>query len=326
MRVHDRSRPLHSTTRVASRLLAAAVLAAGLGCASLQGPGKVTIEAVEPALPELGSARHLVLIEGTGRSSAQQIVIHQIERQARATGYFTVQDRTREGHTVAVVGRRADLDGGRRKMPPGQVGLRVAIRDWRSHREAQAVRREAEDGSHYTEVVPFRHGSVVLEVSLFDETGRAHVAEAEFEGHASGEVSKLSRSIVLDRAARDAVGKFLEAITPRRVTRSVPLDDEDPAQAPWLETARAGGVASAVGDATRYFQRNPGNASAAYNLAVLLDALGDHAEALALYDRALARAEKPFYREARDGCERRLTAQRALESGPVPASLAPHAR
>jgi len=326
MRRDAATRTVRSATKLASRLLVAGLLSAALGCASIQGPGEVTIEAVEPALPALGNTRHLVLLESTGRPSAKQIVAHQIDRQARATGYFTVQDRTLEGHTVAVVGQRADLDGGRRKMPKGQVGLRVAIRDWRSHREAQAVRREAEDGSHYTEVVPFRHASVVLEVSLFDETGRAHVAEAEFEGHASGEVSKLSRSIVLDRAARDAVGKFLDAITPRWVTRSVPLDDEDPAQAAWLESARNGAVASSVGDATRYFQRNPGNASAAYNLAVLLDAMGDHAEALAMYDRALARAEKPFYREARDGCERRLTAQRALESGPVPASLAPRSR
>jgi hypothetical protein len=311
-----------------SRWLVAGLLAAAFGCASIQGPGTVTIEAVEPALPELGNARHLVLLEATGRRSAKQIVSQQIAHQARATGYFTVQDRTREGHTVKVVGHRADLDGGRRKMPPGQVGVRVAIRDWKSHREAQAVRRDAEDGSHYTDVVPFRHGTVVLEVSLFDETGRAHVAEAEFEGHASGEVSKLSRSIVLERAAREAVGKLLEAITPHWVTRSVPLDDEDPAQAAWLESARNGAVASAVGDATRYFQRNPGNASAAYNLAVLLDAMGDHAEALPMYDRAVAGAgsEKPFYREAREGCARRLAAERALESGPVPASLAPHSR
>jgi len=319
-------RSVRREARPAVRCAVTVALALALGCTSLQGPATVTIEAVEPALPELGTTRQLVLLEGKGRNSARQIVLAQIVRQARATGYFRVQDRTREGHTVSVVGRRADLDGGRRKMPPGQVGVRVAIRDWRSHREAQAVRREAEDGSQYTEVVPFRHASVVLEVSLFDETGTAHVAEAEFEGHASGEVSKLSRSIVLDRAARDAVGKFLEAITPRWVTRTVPLDDQDPAQTPWLETARAGGVASAVGEATRYFQSHPGNASAAYNLAVLLDALGDHAEALALYERALASGGKPFYREARDGCARRLAAQRALESGPVPASLAPRSR
>jgi tetratricopeptide (TPR) repeat protein len=151
------------------------------------------------------------------------------------------------------------------------------------------------------------------------------VAQAEFDGHASGEVSKLSRSIVLERAARDAVGKFLESITPRWVTRSVPLDDEDPAQAPWLETARAGAIASAASEATRYLQQNPGNPSAAYNLAVLLDAMGDYEQALAMYDRSLA-AEKPFYREAREGCARRLAAQRALESGPVPASLAPRSR
>ena len=82
-----------------------AVLATTLGCATRSA---VTIEGVEPALMELGTTRHLVLLEGDGRRSAQQIVFRQLARQARATGYFTVQDRTREGHTVSVVGTRAD--------------------------------------------------------------------------------------------------------------------------------------------------------------------------------------------------------------------------
>jgi hypothetical protein len=313
--------------RIRATLLAlpAVALSTSLGCATLT-QSTVTIEGVEPALMELGETRHLVLLEGEGRRSAQQAVFTQIGRQARATGYFSVQDRTAEGHTVSVVGKRADLDGGRRTMPRGQVGLRVAILEWRSHREAQAVKRQSEDGGSYTEVVPFRHAGVVLEISLFDEQGRAHLAQSEFEGHASGEVSRLSRNIVLERAARDAVGKFLDSITPRWVTRRVPLDDDDPEQAPTLEAARAGSIAAAAGDATAYFQRNPSKPSAAYNLAVLLDALGDYQQALAMYDRANRLGAKPFYAESREGCTRRLAAQRALESGPVPASLAPRSR
>jgi len=304
-------------------LVAACALVATMGCAT---QSRLTIEAVEPSLSELGSIRHLVLIEGSGRRSAQAAVRRQIVRQARAAGYFTVQDRSGEGHTVQVVGRRADLDGGRRKMPPGQAGLRVAILEWRSHREAQAVVRKDDDGKTFSEVVPFRHGSVVLEISLFDDTGRAHLAQREYEGFASGEVSKLSRAIVLDRAAREAVAEFLDSITPKRVIRTVALDDEDPEQAPLLEAARGGAIARATSEATAYVQSHPQNASAAYNLAVLLDALGDHAEALSMYDRAIALGGKEFYGEGRAGCARRLAAQRALEAGPMPASLAPHSR
>jgi len=308
-------------------LAVVACLAATLGCASLpMGQSTIAIEGVEPGLMELGATRHLVVLEAEGRPSAQRTVFHQLERQARATGYFTIQDRRREGHTVAVVGQRADLDGGRRRMPSGQAGLRVAILEWRSHRQAEAVTRERADGGTYTEVVPFRHAGVVLEVSLFDEHGRAHLAQAEFEGHAKGEVSKLSRDIVLDRAARDAVGRFLDTVTPRWVTRHVPLDDDDPEQAPVLEAARAGRIAEAAERATHYFQSHPRSASAAYNLAVLLDALADYEQALAMYDRATRLGAKPFYAESREGCARRLAARRALEAGPVPASLAPHAR
>ena len=305
------------------RLIAACGLAATVGCATR---ASLTIEAVEPSLMELGSIRQLVLVEGSGRPSAQAAVRRQIARQARATGYFSVQDRSREGHTVQVVGRRADLDGGRRKMPPGQAGLRIAILEWRSHREAQSVVRRDDDGKTFSEVVPFRHGSVVLEISLFDDSGRAHLAEREYEGFASGEVSRLSREIVLDRAARDAVARFLDSITPHRVARTVPLDDEDPEQASLLEAARSGAIGRAASQATAYVQSHPRSASAAYNLAVLLDALGDPAEALPMYDRAITLGGKEFYGEGRAGCARRLAAQRALEAGPMPASLAPQSR
>lgn len=315
----------------ATRWIAAAALIAASGCSTMPAiPGiggkSVTVEGVEAALPELGSTRHLVLLEGEGRGSAQQAVFRQIARQARATGYFTVQDRTREGHEVVIVGRRADLDGGRRKMPRGQAGVKVAILDWRSHREAQAVTREREDGDTVTEVVPFRHGSVVLEISLFDENGEAHLAQAEFEGFAEGEVSKLSRQIVLERAAREAVARFLEAITPRWVASDVPLDVDDPEQQPILETAEAGAIDRAASQATRYVQQNPGSASAHYNLAVLLDAQGDYEQAMAMYDRAVRLGGKAFYAESRAGCARRLAARQALASGPVPASLAPRGR
>jgi len=305
------------------RLLAASVLVLPLACAT---GGSVTVEGVEPALDDLGTTRHLVLLETVGRNSARRAIHRQVARQARATGYFTVQDRTREGHTVQVVGQRVDLDGGRRKMPRGQAGLRVAVLEWRSHREAQAVTREADDGDRYTEVVPFRHASVVLEVSLFDETGRALVAQQEFEGFAEGEVSRLSRDIVLERAAREAVARFLEDVTPRWVKREVPLDTEDPGQAAIIEAANAGSISSAASAATRYVQQSPNNASAAYNLAVLLDALGDYEQALTLYDRALRLGGKEFYAEPRASCARRLAAREALASGPMPASLAPRGR
>jgi hypothetical protein len=307
--------------KLVARWLATAALATTLGCATKSA---ITIEGVEPALMELGSSRHLVLLEGEGRRSAQQIVFRQLARQARATGYFRVEDRTHEGHAVSVVGQRAGLDSGRGEIPPGQLGLRIAIRRWGSHRETQDARRDDGEGGKYTEVVPFHHATVVLKASLFDETGRSQVAE--FEGRASGEVSKLSREIVLERASRDAVGRFLDSITPRWVGRKVPLDGDDPEQAPTLELAQAGSVADAASEATSYFQRHPGSGSAAYNLAVLLDAMGDYEQALAMYDRALDLGAKPFYDESREGCARRLAAQRAIEAGPVPASLAPRSR
>ena len=117
---------------------------------------------------------------------------------------------------------------------------------------------------------------------------------------------------MIELAAARAVQRFLADVTPRERTVRVRLDDDDPGQAKILETAEGGAIAQAAGDARRYLQAHPSNASAAYNLAVLLDAMGRYQEALDTYDRALSLGGKDYYLHARADCARRLANQQAL--------------
>ena len=99
----------------------------------------------------------------------------------------------------------------------------------------------------------------------------------------------------------------------REVVSSVRLDDEDPEQETILKTARAGNVRQAATDMQSYLGRHSRSASAAYNLAVFLEATGDFRQALEMYDRALANGYKAYYSDARAQCARRLAAVEALE-------------
>ena len=307
--------------------IAALVSAGLLGCASgipsgipLVGRHEVAIRGVEPGAVELGTIRHLVILDGEGRPSARAFVFQELVHQARTAGYFRAQDRSAEGHTVQVVGQRADLDRGLRRMPKGQAGMRIDIVEWSTQRELRPVTTEGADGVKVTEHVPVRHGKVVLSVTVFDSTGRAHLAERDFEGRSEVKKSATRKAALAD-AARDAVARVLEEISPRVVTQRVRLDADDPEQEPIVKLASAGSVAKAADDLTRYFQQNPSSPSAAYNLAVLLDAQGRYEQALPLYERALRLGGQSYYHEAREGCTRRLAARRALAAGPVPASL-----
>lgn len=303
-------------------------VAALVGCASeglptlpaLTGGQSLTIRSIELGEAGLGSTRHLVILDGEGRRSARAFVHEEMVRQARREGYFRVEDRSNEGHEVQVADRQAILDGGRRRMPRDQAGLRIDIRDWSTERELRTVSRIGADGDRIIEHVPVRHGTVVLAVTLFDSKGVAHIADRDFQGRS--EIKEgATRRAALEAAARDAVTRVLQDLSPRVVTREVKLDAQDPLQKPTLDLAVAGSVAQAADAAADYLQRNPSSPSAAYNLAVLLDASGKHAQALAMYDRALAQGGQAYYADARAGCERRAAAKRALAGRPVPASL-----
>src|SRR5262249_22731142 len=121
----------------------------------------------------------------------------------------------------------------------------------------------------------------------------------------------------IEAAAQQAVASFLSSVTPQPSVTRVRLDDDDPGQEAFLKTAANGATAQAAHDLELYFQQNPSIASAAYNLAVLKEAMGDFRAALELYDRALALGNKDFYEQARAGCAQRLSATESL-SQPTP--------
>jgi len=297
-----------SPARPAAPLLA---LAASLsfGCTT-----SMSIRSLEPGAVHVGSTNHLVILAGEGRRSAREFVNMEVLRQSRARGYFSAADRSEEGLEVRVAGRRATVEGGDFALEADQAGLRIDVLEWVGYRDEDEVRGTDEAGKEYVELVQVLRGNVLLALTLFDATGRAFLAEAEYEGWATGPVD-APREEVIERAAASAVAGFLGDVTPVHVVTRVRLDEEDEGQKPILATARGGAVALAARDMRAYFEAHPMSASAAYNLAVLLEATGDFVAALEMYDTALSLGGKDYYAAARAGCARRLAASESLSTG-----------
>ncbi len=294
-----------------SKIVYAAGIAAmaallGTGCAA-----KLAIKTMEPGPVNLGAAKHLAILDTEGRRSAREQLIGEIISQARTAGYYTVEDRSEEGVKVNIAGRTVTLEGGEKGIEPGQMGVRFDVIEWDADKDTEERSTRDSKGNTVTKQVKVLKGRALLGVTVFDPSGKALVAEKEYEGTSSLE-GDVSKDQAIEAAAKDVVAKLLADITPHEVTRQVRLDEDDDALKPYIETAQAGNLAKAAEDMKGYLDKNPNSAPAAYNLAVLTDAMGNYDAAIQLYDKALQLGNKDYYSEARAECAQRKAAADAL--------------
>ena len=273
----------------------------------------LAIRSMQPGTVPIGAAKHLVYVGGEGRRSAREFVGQELVQQCRSQGWFSFEDQSERGLSVRIAGRNATVEGGSLALESDHAGLRVDVLEWNATSETEEQICTDVNGKQYVERHQVTKGQALLAVTLFDPSGRALLAEAEYDGCATLP-SDAPREQAIESAARNAIAGFLRDVTPVQVTTRVRLDDEDDGQAAFLETAANGGTAQAAQDLEAYFQRNPSSASAAYNLGVLKEALGDFRTALEWYDRALSLGGEDYYSKARAGCARRLDAAEALSA------------
>lgn len=281
----------------------------------------VPIRSTRPGPVAVGGAKHLVILDGSGRRSARETLFLELARQSRSGGWFTVDDLSEDGHHVRVMGRKVKVRP-RYPLEEEAAGLRIDVHEWQAIRNTHTVEREDERGDVEQETVHSLQGSVVIGVTFFDTWGNALLAERDYEGSSSGSAGEVTKDEVIERAAAQAVTRFLADVTPRSVVDEVRLDRDDAGQEAILELVRHGDTALAARRMESYAEQDPDNPAAAYNLAVLLDAMGERHEALAWYDRALELRSKGYYASARAACARRIADDEALLPYAPPAAFA----
>jgi hypothetical protein len=287
------------------------------GCA----PTVLQVRVPEPGAVNFGASRRLSIVETSGRRSAREQLITEIQGQARSGGHWQVTDRTEEGITVKVTGRTVAVSGAKAPQAPDEVFLKFEVLEWQSapgtkqvEEQVSVNKKDPKTGKVHavretvTRTVNTTIGKALLGVTASDASGRALLAETEYQATGDG----ANDSAAIASAARNVVAKFLGDVTPRTVVAQLRVDDEDKAQKPIIEVAKAGNFPRAVEEMRGYLAQNPSNPIAQYNLAVFLDATGSYQEALALYTTAAQNTNKGFYSETKAACARRLANVEAL--------------
>jgi hypothetical protein len=270
------------------------------------------VRVLKPAPVNLGTVKQLALVQSEGRPRARDTILGELKRQTRQDGYFQIKDRLDAGMAIKVTGDSARFldEGGTASLQPDEVGLRLDVAEWDADMESTTVDVKDKDGKVTgTERVDYYQAEVVLVATVFHPSGKALISEREYRASAQDSNDKNN---ALWSASVNAVSKLLRDITPSYVTQEIRMDDDDDGQKPIIQLAEQGNVPAALSNMQGYVQSHPDNASALYNLAVLLDASGRYSEALEYYDRAIALSNKDYYMRMKQECTLRKSNQEAL--------------
>lgn len=291
-------------------LVVVALSTFGAGCAPT-----LSFISYEPGIIEPRGARRFVIVDGEGKVRAREQVSDILADELHG-GWFKVKDRSEEHIKLVLTDKRATLvPDDARGIGEDDMWLRADVVGWRIG--AGVDQSQTKDGK--VVLTPVVRAEVVLQMSIADDDGRVLMREQEFAGAAEAPVGPaLLERDLLETAARQAVRQFVANVEPHRLAWKLQLDDSDDGQDVILEGAKDGAIATARRALERYVKRNPNNAAAHYNLAVLLDAQGAARKALGHYDEAIDLGARDYYFSAREGCSRRVAALDALYGAPPP--------
>lgn len=271
----------------------------------------IDVEVLKPAKVSLGGGRKLTVVQAEGRPSARDFLIVELLTQAREKGFFQAEDRSYEGIVVQRTGTdRVTVYGGSGpEQAADEVGLRLDVFDWDTLRETRIVTETAPDGSTIQREEVRYTADVLLAVTAFNSRGQAMMMEYEYHTGATAPYEDEA----LEAAGAEAIHQFLKDVTPTIAREYIRIDDEDEAQESIIDIAQRGNLAFAIDEMRSYVEAHPDNASAHYNLAVLLDASGQYRAALDSYSRAIELNRKDFYLDEKADCARRLADWEALQ-------------
>ncbi len=274
------------------------MLATGCG-ASLQFSGWV------PGNVSVGNSNRLVITDAEGRRSAREYTTIKLGKQAGNDGYFQTADRS-ESVKMEITGREVSIVGDEEGIGDTDLYVRMDVLDWEADRDTKEESYTDKEGNKRTRSVKIITGNALLQVTLSDENNRAILAEKEYEGN-SVHTGDTDKNTAIESAADNAIAMLLGDITPRTVRYSVKLDGSDKGIKDYIKGARKGAIKQSLDDIKGYVASNPNSAAAQYALAVMYDATGDYATALAEYDKAIALGGKPWYGDTRSSCAKRKT-------------------
>lgn len=267
----------------------------------------LSVVVLEPAMLDPRGADRLVIVDGEGAVEAKTTVAQHLVEALRGR-FFKAEDRGPAGVSLTVVGATATVAGV--DVEAGTLWLRADVLGWSAAPAAVTV-----DGRE----VPGLRGRVALSCTVADANGAVLIAAQNIVGvadHALVVDDEAARRAVIVAAADIAARELAALISPTSTTHVLTFDDSDAAQAPIIADTKAP-LADTEQRLRRYLADHKSNASAHFNLAVVLDAQGRYEEALLEQDRALDIDVRDTFFDARSATIRRRDAWERV-NGPRP--------
>jgi tetratricopeptide (TPR) repeat protein len=289
------------------------------GCATM-----IEVQAVHPPRFNMGTVKKFQLVQLEGPEKGRDALLALFKKSSAEGGTFTLVDRRSDGITLQAAGNTLQLNGLKQPLADDEVLLRVDILEWTAGKKENP---EAVTDSKAPSQEPRHIVEAKTRVKVTLSNGQGIAASNEYGGTHTNDDNEQE---ALNTGAADIVEHFLEDFAPHKATATVRIDTDDAGQKDSLDRAKAGDVPKAIEGLRATLAKNPGNAVAQYNLAVLLDATGQYPEALDLFTKAVqAQPKKDFWAEAKGECATRAAAQKALKAEkveiPAPASPSPAA-
>ena len=238
-----------------------------------------------PAVIDLGPrARVLSVVRVDGPEDSPAVVMHTLQGRVARQGWFQLE----AWHP----GTEADPSGRR-----AYVAITVAEWSFSSPRNGQG---EAEPQSRVRLLTrlarapdgpwsePYETGALVEGSESASDASRAQAPE-----------------LLLESTLR-SVDDLLRALAPRPRVEEVELDVDSPLLQPGATAAARGELEDARASFEAVHARHPELPAAAYDLGLVMEALGHWEQAEALYTEAVSRKDDRLYRDALDSVRARL--------------------
>src|SRR5262245_20038772 len=239
-----------------------------------------------PAVVDLGArTRVLSLVRVDGPADSPEVVVHTLKGRAARQGWFQIEA-WKPGEPVDSSGRLA------------YVSLEVAEWSFATPRSSTGGTEPQARVRLLTRVARTPEGPW----SEPYETGGL-IAGTE----SASDVSRAGEAQLLLEASLRAVDDLLRALAPRPRVEEVELDVDSPLLQPGANAASRGDLEEARASFESVHSRHPELAAAAYDLGLVLEALGRWEEAEPLYADAVSKKpDDRLYRDALESVRARL--------------------
>lgn len=267
-------------------------------------PSYVTIRSLRPAQFNIGAKPNVVVVEAKGgRRNNQDIFIENLIKKSRDRGVFVVSNRVSEGIRFDIQDGKTVQTGKIIPMSDAEALLKFELLD------GETVATEEERAvdilglqKQKSPIIRAKQG-----VSISIGTMTKTLDQKEIDGVAKWDKGKEpgEKSVMVEAALADAAARTLDWITPRTEETKVRLDGSDEAQKPIIAEIEKGSLLTAAQLLEKYLADHPNSASAHYNYAVVMDAMGRSGAAIPYFEKAESLGAQAYYAEAKNNCIRR---------------------